>query len=154
MATICDNRKAFHDYFIEERLEAGVELLGWEVKSIRAGKVQIAEAHIISRSGELFCVGAHIAPLVQAGTHIPTDPLRTRKILARKAEIDRLTSRRDIAGYALIALNLHWSHGKIKLELGVAKGKKLHDKRASLKEREGDREIARAMKAKPKTGAL
>ena len=149
MSTICENRKARHEYFIEETLEAGVCLLGWEVKSIRAGKAQIAESHIIEHEGELVCVGSHISPLAQAGTHVDTDPTRTRKLLAKRKEIDRLLAKRKIAGYTLVPLNLHWANGKVKMDIGLAKGKKLHDKRDVEKERDGKREVERAMKSKP-----
>lgn len=144
--TICDNRKAFHEYFIEERLEVGLVLLGWEVKSIRAGKVQITDAHIVEREGELVVIGAHFSPLAQASSHEPAEATRTRKILAKRKEIDRLISKRKIAGYTLVPLNLHWKNGKIKMELGLAKGKKQHDKREVAKERDGQREVQRAMK--------
>lgn len=151
MSTICDNRKARHDYFIEERLEVGVQLLGWEVKSIRAGKAQISEAHIIDRDGELLCLNSHISPLAQAGTHVETDPLRTRKLLAKRKEIDRLMAKRALAGYTLVPLNLHWSHGKVKMEIGLAKGKRQHDKRSDERDRDGKREVERAMKSKPRS---
>ena len=152
MNPICENRKARHEYFIEEVLEVGICFLGWEVKSIRAGKAQISESHIIEREGELVCIGSHIAPLPQAGTHVDTDPTRSRKLLAKRKEIDRLLSKRKIAGYTLIPLNLHWSNGKVKMDVGLAKGKKLHDKRDVEKERDGKREVERAMKSKPKNG--
>lgn len=146
MTTICENRKAFHEYFIEERLEVGLVLLGWEVKAIRAGKVQITDAHIVEREGELVVVGAHLSPLPQASSHEPADPTRTRKILAKRKEIDKMIAKRKIAGYTLVPLNLHWKNGKIKLELGLAKGKKQHDKRDAEKERDGKLEAQRAMK--------
>jgi SsrA-binding protein len=148
MATICDNRKASHDYFIEERLEAGIVLLGWEVKAIRAGRAQIAEAHIIERDGELFCIGAHISPLLSASSHEPPDPTRTRKLLASRREIDRFAAKRQLAGYTLVPLNMHWQKGKIKLEIGLAKGKRQHDKRDASKDRDAGREIERAMKSR------
>jgi SsrA-binding protein len=150
--TICDNRKAGHDYFIEERLEAGLVLEGWEIKAIRAGRAQIAEAHVIERDGELFCINAHIAPLPQASSHEPAEPTRTRKILASRKEIDRFCSKRQVAGYTIVPMNLHWSKGRVKIELGLAKGKRQHDKRDALKDRDGAREIERAMKGGARSG--
>lgn len=146
--SIVQNKKAFHDYFIEERHEAGLVLEGWEVKSIRAGRSNLAEAYIVERNGELTLIGAHISPLLSASTHVSADPVRTRKLLMHRAEIDRLLEKKARAGYTLLALNLHFSKGRIKLEVGLAKGKKQHDKRESLKNKEVAREIDRAMKGK------
>lgn len=138
--TIADNRKAFHDYFIEERFEAGLVLEGWEAKSIRAGRVQLKEAYVIVRGGELFLFGAHISPLPTASTHISPDPVRTRKLLLKGEEIEKLVSKVERAGYTLVPLNLHYQRGYIKCEIGLAKGKKQHDKRDSEKERDWARE--------------
>lgn len=144
--SIADNKKAFHDYFIEERFEAGLVLQGWEVKAIRAGRVQIKEAYVILRNGEMFLIGAHISPLTQASTHIKPDPVRTRKLLLHAAEISKLIGKVERAGYALVPLDLHYSKGRIKLSMGLAKGKKQFDKRESDKERDWLREKNRLMK--------
>lgn len=138
--TIVDNKKAFHDYFIEERYEAGMVLEGWEVKSIRAGRVQLKEAYVIVRSGEVFLFGAHISPLPTASTHISPDPTRTRKLLLNGDEIKKLIGKVERAGYTLVPLNLHYTKGRIKCEIGLAKGKKQHDKRESEKQRDWQRE--------------
>ena len=138
--TIVDNKKAFHDYFIEERYEAGMALEGWEVKSIRAGRVQLKEAYVIVRNGEVFLFGAHISPLPTASTHISPDPVRTRKLLLKAEEIKKLIGKVERAGYTLVPLNLHYSKGRIKCEIGLAKGKKQHDKRESEKQRDWQRE--------------
>ncbi|WP_338849397.1 SsrA-binding protein SmpB [Massilia sp. W12] len=144
--TIIDNRKAFHDYFIEERYEAGLVLQGWEVKSIRAGRVQLKEAYVIVNKAEIFLFGCHISPLNTASTHIHPEPVRTRKLLLHEAEISKLIGKVERAGYTLVPLNLHYKGGRIKCEVGLAKGKKLHDKRESEKERDSKREVAQAMK--------
>ena len=144
--TITDNKKAFHDYFIEERFEAGLVLEGWEVKSIRAGRVQLKESYVIIRRGEIFLFGAHISPLPTASTHISPDPTRTRKLLLHAAEISRLIGRVERAGYTLVPLNLHFSRGRIKCEIGLAKGKKQFDKRHTIKERDWQRQQQRIMK--------
>lgn len=138
--SIIDNKKAFHDYFIEERFEAGMVLEGWEVKSIRAGRVQLKEAYVIVRSGEVFLFGAHISPLPTASTHITPDPARTRKLLLNGDEIKKLIGKVERAGYTLVPLNLHYTKGRIKCEIGLAKGKKQHDKRESEKQRDWQRE--------------
>jgi SsrA-binding protein len=138
--TIVDNKKAFHDYFIEERYEAGMALEGWEVKSIRAGRVQLKEAYVIVRNGEVFLFGSHISPLPTASTHISPDPTRTRKLLLKAEEIKKLIGKVERAGYTLVPLNLHYSKGRIKCEVGLAKGKKQHDKRDSEKQRDWQRE--------------
>jgi len=145
--TIVDNRKAFHDYFIEERYEAGVVLHGWEVKAIRAGRVQLKEAYVIVRDGEVFLFGAHISPLLSASSHVHPEALRTRKLLLHAEEIKRITAKVDRAGYTLVPLNLHYVRGRIKCEIGLAKGKKQHDKRNTEKERDSQREIQSVMKA-------
>lgn len=144
--SIVDNKKAFHDYFIEERYEAGVVLEGWEVKSIRAGRVQLKEAYVIVRQGEVFLFGAHISPLSTASTHVNPDPVRTRKLLLNAEEIKRLIGKVERAGYTLVPLNMHYAKGRIKCEIGLAKGKKQHDKRETEKLRDTQREIQSVMK--------
>ena len=146
--SIVENRKATHDYFIEERYEAGLALEGWEVKSIRAGRVQLGEAYVIVRNQELFLIGCHISPLAAASTHVHPDPARTRKLLMRSEEAKRLIGKVDRAGYTIVPLNLHFRGGWIKLEMGLAKGKKQHDKRQDIKDREWAREQRRVMKQK------
>jgi SsrA-binding protein len=144
--TIVDNRKAFHDYFIEDRFEAGIMLEGWEVKAIRDGRVQLKEAYVIVRKGEIFLFGAHISALPTASTHIHPEAVRTRKLLLHAAEISKLIGKVERSGYTLVPINLHFLKGRIKCEIGLAKGKKQHDKRATEKERDGKREVAAAMK--------
>jgi SsrA-binding protein len=144
--SIVDNRKAFHDYFIEERYEAGLVLEGWEVKAIRAGRSQIKEAYIIVKSGALWMIGAHISPLPEASTHINPDPVRTRKLLLHTEEINKLIGKVERAGYTLVPLNFHYSKGRIKLEMGLAKGKKQHDKRATEADKDWKREQQRLLK--------
>ena len=144
--SIVDNKKAFHDYFIEERFEAGMSLEGGEVKSIRAGRAQIKEAYVTIRRGEVFLFGAHISPLPTASTHIHPDPIRTRKLLLNAEEIKKLIGKVERAGYTLMPLNLHYQRGRIKCEIGLAKGKKQHDKRDTERSRDADREIAKALK--------
>jgi SsrA-binding protein len=144
--TIVDNKKAFHDYFIEERFEAGIVLEGWEVKAIRAGRAQLKEAYVIVRDGEIFLFGAHISPLLAASTHVHPEPVRTRKLLLNSAEISKLIGKVERAGYTLVPLNLHFLRGRIKCEIGLAKGKKQHDKRESDKERDWQREQQKIMK--------
>ncbi len=146
--SIADNRKAFHDYFIEERFEAGLVLEGWEVKSIRAGRAQIKEAYVIVKDSEIWLLGCHISPLSTASTHVKPDPVRTRKLLLHEREIARLIGKVERAGYALVPLDMHFSEGRIKLEIGLAKGKKQYDKRESEKERDWQREKARLMRDK------
>ena len=146
--SIIENRKAFHDYFIEERFEAGLALEGWEVKSIRAGRVQLAEAYVILRNEELFLIGCHISALPTASTHVHPDPVRTRKLLMRSEEMKKLIGKVERAGYTLVPLNLHYRGGWIKLEVGLAKGKKQHDKREVEKERDWQREKQRLMRQK------
>jgi SsrA-binding protein len=138
--TIIDNKKAFHDYFIEERFEAGMVLHGWEVKSIRAARAQLKEAYVIVRNGEVFLFGSHISPLPTASTHVTPDPVRTRKLLLNGVEIKKLIGKVERAGYTLVPLNLHYAKGRIKCEIGLAKGKKQHDKRDTEKERDWQRE--------------
>lgn len=145
-ANILQNRKAHHDFFIEERFEAGLVLEGWEVKAIRAGRAQMKESYVIVRQAELFWLNGHITPLEAASTHIHPDPTRTRKLLLHAEQIRRLIGQVERAGYTLVPINLHFKNGRIKLEMGLAKGKKQHDKRASEKEREWEREKGRIMR--------
>ena len=144
--SIVENRKAFHDYFIEERFEAGLALEGWEVKAIRAGRAQLKEAYVVVKNGEILLIGAHIMPLTTASTHVRADPTRTRKLLLHRTEINRLVGQVERAGYTLTPLNLHYSKGRVKLEVGLAKGKKQYDKRATIKEREWSREQQRLLR--------
>jgi SsrA-binding protein len=146
--SIIDNRKAFHDYFIEENIEAGLVLEGWEVKAIRAGRVQLKESYVIYRNGAFYLVGCHITALQSASTHIKPDPIRDRKLLLKQEQISRLIGKVERAGYTIVALNLHYSKGNIKIDIGLAKGKKQHDKRQSEKEREWAREKQRLMRDK------
>jgi len=146
--SIAQNKKAFHDYFIEQRLEAGIALEGWEVKAIRAGRVQLKEAYVIVHHGEIFLVGCHVSPLATASTHVTPDPTRTRKLLLNAAEINKLIGSVERAGYALLPLDMHYKNSRIKLEIGLAKGKKQHDKRAAEKEREWQREQQRLLRMK------
>lgn len=146
--SIVENRKAHHDYFIEERFEAGLVLEGWEVKSIRAGRSQLKEAYVILRNGEVFLIGSHISPLTSASTHVHPDPVRTRKLLLQAAEIRNLIGKVERAGYTLVPLNLHYSKGRIKLDIGLAKGKKQYDKRESDKQRDWEREKQRLLRSK------
>jgi len=144
--SIVQNRKAFHDYFIEERYEAGLALEGWEVKAIRAGRAQLSEAYVVLRNEELFLIGCHISPLPAASTHVQADPARTRKLLMRSEELRRLIGKVERAGYTLVPLDLHYRAGWIKLEIGLAKGKKQHDKREADKDREWRREQQRLLR--------
>lgn len=144
--SIIDNKKALHDYFIEERFEAGLVLQGWEAKAIRAGRAQLKEAYVVIRRAELYLIGAHISPLSSTSTHVTADPVRTRKLLLHNAEISKLIGKVERSGYALVPLNLHYSRGRIKLDLGLAKGKKQHDKRATEKEKEWNREKQRILR--------
>jgi SsrA-binding protein len=144
--SIIENKKATFDYFIEERYEAGLVLLGWEVKAIRGGRGNIKEAYVIVQSGEVFLLGAHITPLAEASTHVLPDPTRTRKLLLKADEISKLIGKVERAGYALVPLDLHYKDGRIKLAVGLAKGKKQHDKRDAQKDKEWDREKGRIMK--------
>ena len=144
--SITDNRKAFHDYFIDERFEAGMVLEGWEVKGIRAGRAQIKESYVIVRDGEIYLIGMHISPLASTSTHIKPDPTRTRKLLLHAQEIDKLIGKVEQRGFALVPLNLHYKNGRIKLELGLGRGKKQHDKRDSAQEQDWARERQRLLK--------
>ena len=147
-AHIAQNRKAWHDYFIEQKHEAGMVLHGWEVKSMRAGRAQLKEAYVVIENGEIFLIGSHISPLPSASTHIHPDPVRKRKLLLHRQEIGKLIGSVERKGYTLVPLSLYWKKGKAKIEIGLAKGKQAHDKRASIKERESNREMARAVKAR------
>lgn len=144
--SIVQNKKAFHDYFIEDRYEAGIILEGWEVKAIRAGRANLKEAYITVKDGALYLFGSHISPLPTASTHIHPDPVRTRKLLLHASEIDKLISKVQRAGYTLMPLNMHFKGGLVKLDIGLAKGKKLHDKRDTERERDAFREAQQAMK--------
>ena len=146
--SITENRKARHDYFIEERFEAGLVLEGWEVKAIRAGRAQINEGYVMVRDGEIFLIGAHITALPEASTHVHPDPTRTRKLLLKAAEIDKLIGQVERSGYTLVPLDLHYTRGRVKLGLGLAKGKKQHDKRDAEAERDWQRERQRLMKTR------
>jgi SsrA-binding protein len=146
---IAENRRARYDYFIEERLEAGLVLQGWEVKSMRAGKAQVAEAYVYLKEGEAFLFGANITPLKTASTHVVPDPIRTRKLLLNQSELSRLVGSVERKGYTLVPLDLHWKDGRAKLEIGLAKGKKQHDKRATEKDRDWQRDRSRLLKAGP-----
>ncbi|MFA5685182.1 MAG: SsrA-binding protein SmpB [Lysobacteraceae bacterium] len=146
--TIALNRRARHDYHLDDRFEAGLALQGWELKSIRAGRVNIGESYAIVRNGELFLFGAQIVPLLSASTHVVADERRTRKLLLHRHEIDRLIGRVEREGYTLIPTALYWKRNKVKLELALAKGKQAHDKRDAEKERDWQREKQRAMRHK------
>jgi len=145
--SIIQNKKAFHDYFIEERFEGGMALEGWEVKAIRAGRANLKEAYVLIRQGELYLLGCHISPLPEASTHISPDPVRTRKLLLKAAEIEKLIGKVERAGYTLVPIDMHYVRGRIKLEIGLAKGKKQHDKRETEREKEWVREKQRILKA-------
>jgi SsrA-binding protein len=149
--SIAQNKKAFHDYFIEEKYEAGMVLEGWEVKAIRESRAQLKEAYVIIRSGELFIIGCHISPLPTVSTHITPDPVRTRKLLLHTEEIAKLIIKVERAGYTIVPINLHFKKGRIKLEIGLAKGKKQHDKRDSEKDKDWQREKQRVMKTHAKS---
>jgi SsrA-binding protein len=145
-ASIAINRKARHDYFIEERFEAGLALEGWEVKSLRAGRVNIQEGYVVIKDGEAWLIGANISPLPTASTHIHPDPTRSRKLLLHRQELSRLIGSTERQGYTLIPLDLHWKRGRAKLEIGLAKGKKQYDKRADKRERDWTRDRERLLK--------
>ncbi|MDT8991343.1 SsrA-binding protein SmpB [Curvibacter sp. APW13] len=145
-ALIAENKKASFNYFFEERFEAGIVLEGWEVKSLREGKVQLTDGYIVIRNGELFIIGLQINPLHTASTHVSPDKLRTRKLLMHRAEIERLIGKVEQKGYTLVPINLHWKTGRVKVDMALAKGKAEHDKRDTIKDREGKREVERAMK--------
>lgn len=146
--SIVQNRKAFHDYFIEQRLEAGIALEGWEVKAMRAGRVQLQDAYVIVSNSEIFLIGCNISPLVSTSTHFIPDPTRTRKLLLHAEQISRLIGAVEQSGYTLVPLDLHYKNGRIKLEIGLAKGKKQYDKRQSEKEKDWRREQQRLLRVK------
>jgi SsrA-binding protein len=143
---IAENRKARYEYFIEERFEAGLQLQGWEVKSMRAGRAQLSEAYVYVKSGEAFLYGAHLSPLKTTSTHVVADPMRTRKLLLNRRELDRLVGAVERSGYTIVPLDLHWKAGRAKLEMGLAKGKKQHDKRATEKDRDWQRDKSRLLR--------
>ena len=145
--SIAQNKKAFHDYFIEEKHEAGLVLEGWEVKAIRDGRVQLKEAYVIIQRGEIYLIGSHITPLGAASTHIRPDSTRTRKLLLHSEEIAKLIGKVERAGYTLVPLDMHYTRGRVKVEIGLAKGKKQYDKREAEKERDWEREKGRIMRA-------
>jgi len=147
-STIAVNKKARHDYFVEQDFECGLVLEGWEVKSLRAGRAQITETYVFLKNGEAWVTGAHITPLNTASTHVNPDPTRTRKLLLNRKELDRMIGAVERKGYTLVALRLYWHKGYAKLQVGLAKGKKQHDKRASDKDRDWQRQKARILKAK------
>ena len=144
--SIIQNKKAFHDYFIKERYEAGIALEGWEVKAIRAGRSNLKEAYVIVRQGEVYLIGCHISALPEASKHVSPDPVRTRKLLLKAEEIRKLIGKVERAGYALVPIDMHYVRGRIKLEIGLAKGKKQHDKRDTEKDREWAREKQRLIR--------
>ena len=145
--SITQNKKAFFDYFIEERYEAGMVLEGWEVKAIRAGRAQVKEGYVNVRDGALYLIGAHFSPLPEASTHIKPDPMRIRKLLLHAEEIKRLTGKVEQRGYTLVPLNLHFKNGRIKIEIGLGRGKQQADKRDTEKKRDWNREKQRLMKS-------
>ncbi|WP_225782883.1 SsrA-binding protein SmpB [Xenophilus sp. Marseille-Q4582] len=147
-ARIADNKKAAFNYFFEERFEAGLVLEGWEVKALREGKVQLTDGYVVLRNGEMFLIGCQINPLKSASTHVNPDAVRTKKLLMKKEEIRRLTGKVEQKGYTLVPINLHWKTGKVKCDIALAKGKAEHDKRDVIKDREGKREVERAMKSR------
>jgi len=145
---IAENKKAAFNYHLEERHECGLVLQGWEVKALRAGKAQLTEGYVVIRDGELYLIGCLISPLRSTSSHLPADSARTRKLLMHKAEIQRLIGKVEQKGYTLVPLNLHWKNGYVKCEIALAKGKAEHDKRDTIKDREGKREVERAMKSR------
>ena len=145
---IATNKKARHDYFIETQFEAGLVLEGWEIKSIRAGQVQLKESYIVFKHNEAWLIGTHISPLKTASTHIDPDPLRSRKLLLNRREINKLIAARDREGYTIVPVDLHWFHNRVKIQIAIAKGKKQHDKREAAKKHDWDREKRRLLKLK------
>jgi SsrA-binding protein len=144
--SIAQNRRARHDYFIEQKYEAGIVLQGWEVKSLRAGRAQLKEGYVAIDGGEAFLVGAHFSPLTSASTHVQADPTRRRKLLLHREELNKLIGAVERRGYTLVPLSLFWKRGRAKIEVGLARGKQLHDKRADIKSRETEREVSRALR--------
>ena len=147
-STIALNKKARHDYFIEDRIEAGLALEGWEVKSLREGRVQLTESYILLRGNEAWLFGMHISPLLSASTHVTPDATRTRKLLLHRREIDKLTGAVERKGFTLVPLALYWKRGRAKLEIALARGKQSHDKRAADKERDWNREKQRLLRSR------
>ena len=145
--SIAQNRLARHDYFIEDDIEVGIALEGWEVKSLREGNLQLKESYVMIKNGEMWIIGAHISPLASASTHVNPEPRRTRKLLAHRSEIDRLLGMVERKGFTLVALSAYWSRGRAKLKIGLGKGKKSHDKRATVKDRDWKRDQARILKS-------
>ena len=145
--SIIDNKKAFYDYSVEERYEAGLVLEGWEVKALRAGRGQIKEGYVVIKNNELFLIGTHISPLPEASKFANLDPVRTRKLLLHSEEISKLIGKVEQRGYTLVPLNFHYKGGRVKCEIGLAKGKKQHDKRETEKKRDWEREKARLMRS-------
>lgn len=143
---IAVNRRARHDYFIEDRLEAGIELQGWEVRSLRSGRAQVAEAYVVLKGGQAWLIGAHVPPLPSASTHIVPDPTRTRRLLLHRHEIDRLIGATERRGYTVVPLQLYWKRGRAKLEIGLARGKRKHDKREAEKQKDWEREKQRLLR--------
>ena len=146
-ASIVVNRKARHEYFVEDRFEAGIALEGWEVKALRAGRVQLVDSYVILKGGEAWMIGTQITPLQTVSTHVQPDPGRTRKLLLNRAELNRLAGAVERRGYTLIALSMYWKQGRCKVELGLAKGKQQHDKRAAERDRDWQREAQRLRKS-------
>ena len=147
-ARIAENKKAAYNYFFEDKYEAGMVLQGWEVKALREGKVQLTDGYVVIREGELYLIGCQINPLKTASTHVSPEAARTKKLLLHKEEIKRLIGKVEQKGYTLVPLNLHWKDGRAKCEIALAKGKGEHDKRDTIKDREGKREVERAMKSR------
>lgn len=147
---IARNKKARHEYFVEDTFEAGLALEGWEVKSLRAGRAQLTESYVHIRDGEAWLLGSHVTPLTTASTHVHADPTRTRKLLLHRQQLDRLIGAVERKGYTLVPLDLHWRKGKVKLEIGLARGKKQYDKRATQKDRDWKRQQARILKSTSK----
>ncbi len=146
--TICQNKKARHEYLIDDKFEAGLSLTGWEVKSLREGRAQLVESYVIIHNGEAWLVGAHFTPLKTACTHVVADPTRDRKLLLNRREIDRIVGATQAKGYTCVALSLYWKQNKVKCEIALAKGKKMHDKRAADKDKDWARQKQRVMAAK------
>ncbi len=146
--TIAVNRRARHDYFIDERYEAGLALKGWEVKALRAGRLQLAEGYVLMKGDEAWLLGSHITPLTSASTHVVADPTRTRKLLLKRRELDHLVGAVERKGFTVVPLAMYWKNGRAKLEIGLARGKKEHDKRAAEKDRDWQREKAQTLRAR------
>jgi SsrA-binding protein len=147
-STIALNKRARHEYHIDERFEAGLALQGWEVKSLRAGRINFGDSYAVVKGGELYLFGASIPPLISASTHVVAEDRRTRKLLLHRAEIDKLVGAVERKGYTLVPTAMYWKHNRVKVEIGLAKGKQDHDKRAAEKERDWNREKQRVMRAK------